>query len=400
MKSPPTGATVKFLIYSILYLGVLPAGAQDAPVVRDGRYWAQTVEGSLPAAYRLRITSVGSITVRGNGGNQIRYSARKRVRAGSEVEAKRILARAQIRASRQGSGVLLLVENPECGRCSFSADLQVTAPRATEETTLETHGGTLEVYDVDGRVNAETAGGSIQMDRIGQSVRAATAGGSIILGAIGGPVRCETAGGSIRLGSVRGDAVLTTSGGDIEAEHVDGKLRAETAGGSIRVRRVTQGVTAETAGGSIYLGQIGGSVSAETAGGSITVEGASGGVRAENANGSIKLLDVSGPLRAATAAGNIVAQLMANRPLADSLLETSMGNIVVLIPEGLKLTIRANVEVGSSLSRIQCDFPDINVRLEDQGPGPRAVVAEGAINGGGPVLRIRNTTGTIQIRRR
>ena len=211
-------------------------------------------------------------------------------------------------------------------------------------------------------------------------------------------MRCETAGGSITLGTARGDAVLTTSGGSIDAEQVDGKLRAETAGGSIRVRKVSQSVTAETAGGSIHLGQIGGSVSAETAGGSITIEAARG-VRAENASGSIRLLDVTGSLRAVTAAGNIVAQLMANQPLAESLLETSAGSIVVFIPDGLRLTIRANVEVANSVNRIQCDFPDVRIHREE-GPGPRTLVAEGAINGGGPVLRIHNTTGSIQIKRR
>jgi hypothetical protein len=378
------------------------AAAQDSPVTREGRYWVQTSEGSLssPGLVRLRVGSIGDISVRGEATDQIRYTARRRVRANSEADARRLLQRAQVRLLRRGPQANLEVDPLDCGRCSFFAELKITAPRSTEELILETHGGSLEAFDLDGRVMGQTAGGAIQMDRIGKSVRAVTAGGPIQLGTIGGPVRCETAGGSITLGSVRGDAVLTTSGGNIDADQVDGTLRAETAGGSIRVRRASRSVNAETAGGSIYLGQIGGGVTAETAGGSITIESASGGVRAENANGSIKLIDVSGPVRAATAAGNILAQLMASGPVADSLLETSMGNIVVLIPDSLRLTIRADVEVASSVNRIQSDFPAVQVRLADQGPGPRAVVAEGALNGGGPVLRIRNTAGTIQIKRR
>ena len=376
--------------------------AQEGQVTREGRYWVQTMEGSAPAAgmTRFRVSSIGGISMKGEATDQVRYTARRRVRAGSETEARRLLQKAQIRVVRRGPLTVLEVEYLQCGRCGFSADLKITAPRVTEEVVLETHGGSLDVNDIDGRVNGETAGGTIQMDRIGKAVRAATAGGSIILGTIGGPVQCETAGGSIQLGSVRGDAVLTTSGGNIDAEQVEGKLRAETAGGSIRVRRVSQGVRAGTAGGSIFLGQIGGPVTAETAGGTITIESASGGVRAENANGSIKLIDVSGAVRAATAAGNILAQLMASGKVGESLLETSMGNIVVLIPDSLRLTIRADIEVASSVNRIQCDFPGVQVRMADQGFGPRTVVAEGPINGGGPVLRIRNTTGTIQIKKR
>ena len=376
-------------------------GQSEGPLTRDGRYWVQTVSGTVSGAPggRLRLDSVGSIRVRGEGGNETRYTARKRVRADSEAEARRYFAAAPVRASRQGSSVVVTAEHPGCQRCSYTTELEIQTPRSTQETILRTRGGSIEVYDMEGRVTAETAGGSVQMDRIGQSVRATTAGGSITLGGIGGPVRCETAGGSIRLGSARGEAVLTTNGGSIDADQVDGPLRAETAGGNIRAGKVNGDVIAETAGGSIYLSQVNGTVTAETAGGSITVEGARG-VRAENAGGSIKLIDVAGVLRAATAAGNILALLTAHQSLADSLLETSMGNIEVVIPATLKLTIRADVEVAGSTNRIQCDFPDVRVYSRDQGPGPRAVVAEGAINGGGPVLRIRNTSGNIQIKRR
>ena len=386
----------------VMMLGAIPVWAQaDAPVTRDGRYWVQTVEGPLPAAPggRLRITSMGSITVHGSADSQGRYVARKRVRAGSEVEARRLLQRASVRASRQGITAVLVVDDPQCGHCGFSASLDVTAPRQTDETVLETHGGSLQANDLDGRVNAQTAGGSINLGGIGGSVRCETAGGTINLGIIGGPVRCETAGGSIHLESARGDAVLTTNGGSIEAGEVGGTLRAETAGGSIHAQRVAHSVSAETAGGSIHLGQIGGRVNAETAGGSITVDAAPAGVFAENASGGIRLLDVAGALRVSTAAGNILAQLMANQPLADSTLETSGGTVIVLIPDGLRLTIRASVDVGNSLNRIQSDFPGVIVRME-QGSGPQVVTAEGALNGGGPVLRIRNTTGAIQIKRR
>jgi hypothetical protein len=62
-------------------------------VTREGRYWVQTVEGTLEAAPggRLRGSSVGGIQVRGEAGNQLRYVAKKRLRAGAEAEAKRLL---------------------------------------------------------------------------------------------------------------------------------------------------------------------------------------------------------------------------------------------------------------------------------------------------------------------
>jgi len=48
--------------------------------------------------------------------------------------------------------------------------------------------------------------------------------------------------------------------------------------------------------------------------------------------------------------------------------------------------------------RIVSDFPEIHVRTASQ-PGGTPVVAEGALNGGGPVLHINVVGGTIYLRR-
>jgi hypothetical protein len=59
------------------------------------------------------------------------------------------------------------------------------------------------------------------------------------------------------------------------------------------------------------------------------------------------------------------------------------------------VTIRAqNAAVAQGARRIVSDFDEVNVRVE----GP-LVVGEGSINGGGPVLRLAGTGGTIYIRR-
>ena len=76
-----------------------------------------------------------------------------------------------------------------------------------------------------------------------------------------------------------------------------------------------------------------------------------------------------------------------------------MGSIDVWLPVDLKVTIDAIVELAGNPSRIQSDFAAIRVRRDGDGFGPRSVIAEGALNGGGPVLRILNTVGRIKIRR-
>ena len=387
-----------YLAGLLAYAFVSP-GQTVGPVQREGRYWVQVVEGSLPGGGRLRVRSVGSISVAGAASREVRYKATKKLKARSAEDAKRLLESARLTASRQGTTAVLLIERAGCSGCNFSAELEIDAPQATSETILSTEGGSLRVSGLAGRVNANTAGGSIRMEQIGRGVRATTAGGGIQLGTIGGEVRAETAGGSIRLERAGADAILTTSGGSITVGRVDGKLQAETAGGSIRAEQVKGSVFAGTAGGSIHLGTVGGLINAETAGGSIHVASAPAGVHAEATGGRIRLENVAGAVWAASAAGGIDAVFL-DRPLKASFLETNAGSIVVWLPATLAVTIEATVDLAGNTNRIRSDFAVIRVQRVDQGFGPGGVTARGELNGGGPVLRIRNMSGRIQILRR
>jgi len=381
-------------------LATLAVGPLDAQVRREGRYWVLTEQGVLPAGGRLRVHSIGSIDVQGEASSrEVRYEVTKRVRVGGQQEAEQILQRARLTAARQGNTASISLESPECGRCGFSASMKISVPKSTLQAVLVTEGGSLNVIGIDGSVNAETAGGSVLMRQIGGAVSTTTAGGGIVLDAIGGNVHGETAGGSIQLNAAGGDATLTTSGGGISVMRVKGTLRAETAGGNISAEQVGGNIVAGTSGGSIRLGEIGGSVRADTAGGSIHVTSAPAGVQAETAGGSIQLKDVAGAVRAANAAGSIRAEFLRGRPIRDSILETNAGTIVVWLSESVPVTVDAVVDLAGSIRDIESEFSGVTVTRQDSGFGPATVVARGAISGGGPVLRIRNVSGRIQIRR-
>jgi hypothetical protein len=79
-------------------------------------------------------------------------------------------------------------------------------------------------------------------------------------------------------------------------------------------------------------------------------------------------------------------------------LETSAGDITVFLAADLAITIRASVELANG-HQIRSDFSDIHVTTEGGEYGPKTVTAEGRLNGGGPVLKVRTTTGDITFRR-
>ena len=151
-------------------------------------------------------------------------------------------------------------------------------------------------------------------------------------------------------------------------------------------------MSAATGGGSIVIGKAGGIVTVRNMAGPVQV-GAAAGIRAESGTGGIRVSNISGPMRVSTTMGSIVATLLGG-PAADSFLATGNGDITVMIPSNVGVTIRAESDLADTLRRIVSDFPGVAVQMKGT-----QVVAEGPVNGGGPLLRISGTGGTIFIKR-
>jgi len=357
------------------------------PLVHEGGRWIQTVTGSVPAVSRLRIDCQGPVHLDAGTAGELTYTARLSVSARSEAEARQILARSVTRANSAGGWSVL-----STGGGPIVADLNVQAPRlsAAEIATAE---GAVEANGVDGLLTIQSGAGELKCDRIGGAVRLTTGGGDIQIGEVAGMLRATTGGGRITVKNARGEAVLETAGGDIEIVNAAGSVRADTAGGAIRVTNAGGPVTASTGGGPIVIGKAGGIVITRNMAGPVQVGGAPG-VRSESGTGAIRLTNIGGAMRVSTAMGNIMASLLGGAAFSDSFLATGNGDITVLIPSNVGVTIRAQNDSADSQRRIVCDFPSVPVRMRGM-----QVVAEGAVNGGGPLLQITGTGGTIFIKR-
>jgi DUF4097 and DUF4098 domain-containing protein YvlB len=273
------------------------------------------------------------------------------------------------------------------------ARIDVKAP-ALALATIVTSDGAVEASGIEGELVLKSRTGEVTVDRIGGPATVSTGGGDVRIGVVGGTLRCLTGGGKITLQAARGDAVLETHGGDIVVGDVAGALRAQTVAGNIRVHLAGGQLTAITGGGEVAIVRAGSAVSVRNLAGPVRLGSAQGGFECQSASGGIRLSGVTGPMRVSTSLGSIVADL-AGAHLADSFLSTTGGDITVLIPSNLGVTIHAENRMSDTLRRIVSDFPAIPVSRM----GSR-VVAQGAANGGGPLLRISATGGTIFIRRR
>lgn len=365
--------------------------AQSGRLQRDGAYWVEVVQGTAPAGSSVRVHTRGPVVVRGAAAAaDVRYKLRKRVRAGSEAEARQRLSRVQLRAA---PGLLNLAYPTGT---TVSAEIEVTAPLRAGAVIVDTHSGDVAVTDIRGAVEARTGAGAIRMDRIGSSATARTGGGEIRLGTIGGAVRCYSGGGTISVESAGGESWFDTAGGEIHIGRSAGPVHASTAGGNIEIGRANSSVAARTAGGRIEVAEARGVVVAGNSGGSIQV-GAARGVRLETTGGSIRLRGSSGALRAVSDVGHILAELIPGGGLKDSILSTGAGDITVFLPSDIAVTVQALNENGRA-GRIVSEFAEIAVRSARE-QSNAMTVAEGRLNGGGPTLKLTSTGGTIYLRR-
>ncbi len=162
--------------------------------------------------------------------------------------------------------------------------------------------------------------------------------------------------------------VSSTGSGSQEVSGIRERVEVQTGSGSIRVRDASSDVQASTGSGRIEVFKNGkGDVNVSTGSGSIEVRGANGGLRATTGSGSLAIEgEQTSDWRLSTSSGSIEVQLSGKRAF-DLDAASSSGSIDTAYP----------VTVSGRVSK-------------------RAL--RGPVNGGGPLLHLRTSSGGIRIR--
>ena len=315
----------------------------------------------------------------------------------SQKDAQKLLKSFTVSARTTSDGVLLKAEGPErrgAGRLWVTLDL--TIPK-NSSVDVSTGGGNIDAVQIDGHVSLSTAGGNITTGNIGGPAHLDTGGGNIVARNVAGELVANTLGGHITVGSVAGNATLHTDGGHIRVASVQGTAHLETGGGNITLEHSGAELTAQTGGGEIEVGEAAGLVRARTSGGGIRVVRMFGPTDLETSGGSIYLTQVDSAVKASTSDGEITAWFVAPpKGSGNCELQSSSGDIVVHLPRELPVTIDAMVEKGGD-HRVIVDpaFP-LKVTYDDSSKGAHTVRAEGDLNGGGELIKLRTVAGNIR----
>jgi DUF4097 and DUF4098 domain-containing protein YvlB len=396
---------IKLASFAVVLTTLAPlALCQETRVYREGSNWVQEMTGDLGAAKNLRVKlAAGSVKVQGGGQAGITYVIHRRAYTSSEEQARREFESYRVSTSVKGDVAWIVAESGGQDR-KCADDVVVNVPQSLQSAKIETGGGSINATGIAGRVDLTSGGGGLHVDDIGGAVTAETGGGAIEIGNVEGGVTLQTGGGNIKIASAKGAIKAESGGGNLTVlSGLQGAV-LETGGGSIRVNKCGGSVKASTGGGSVDLGDIGAGAEIETGAGSIRLASAKGRVHAETGGGTIQL-DGATSVQAETSAGGISVKLVSSSGVGgntggrnNSSLETSAGDITVYLADDLAISVRAEIEMANGHT-IHSDFSDIHVSSEGGPWGPKTVTAEGQLNGGGPVLKIRTNSGNVRLLR-
>lgn len=183
---------------------------------------------------------------------------------------------------------------------------------------------------------------------------------------------------------------ISSSNGSIRVESVDGSARLRTSNGSIRVVRLKGALEARTSNSSIEVHEVSGGASLHSSNGSIRGDGIRGGLEAGTSNSSINLRlaasDPARPTKLETSNGGI--EISVDALNSDLRASSSNGSVTVRLPESVKAHVRARTSNGS----VNTNF-DVQARTTSRSRSR----LEGEIGGGGPLLDLTSSNGSIRI---
>jgi hypothetical protein len=177
------------------------------------------------------------------------------------------------------------------------------------------------------------------------------------------------------------------TGGGARVADVDGTVKVSALGGALKMGNVNGSLTAASKGGSLTIGNVGGDLEARCEGGTTTIGRVNGRVVTIAEGGSVWIKEATTAIDATVTAGSVTAYLPKS-PASDCKITANDGGIDLRLAESVAVTIDAACTNGSIMS-------DFKVAAKKGGTNSNQL--KGDINGGGPVLLLRASKGSIHL---
>jgi hypothetical protein len=296
----------------------------------------------------------GNLQVRPGTGNSVTATAdlkiygtlrRKTKTAEAEAEAEAV---PDVKLSGEASGGRFLVKlvKPELRRGRVQANITITVPPKFA----------VELTNSFGEIYVEEVQGNLQV---------------------------ENRHGEIEIGRVAGDATVNNQFANVTIGTIDGNLDIHVSNGKIEIDQVGKNLTARSEFGGLEADSVLGDLQAKCKNGGVEIGKVMGKTKVENAFAGVTLRDCRGPVQAEVDYGNLDVELTQLTGSYD--FDVQFANVNVTLPSNAKYTLDAATSFGKINGPIQATTTGNTESFNGQ------------INGGGPLIKIRNKNGNITI---
>jgi hypothetical protein len=179
---------------------------------------------------------------------------------------------------------------------------------------------------------------------------------------------------------------VENSAGNVEVASITNNLNVETKSGNIQIKNVGRDLKLSTMFGNVTIDCVNGNAEISTKAGEIEIKKIVGTAYIDSISGDVTLSECNGPLHVELKSGNLEVNFTKISDNCD--LDLKSGNIQLGLPSSAKFTLDAQSMSGN----INSDFEEIAITKEFA-----KVTANGNINGGGPLVRIRDISGNIDL---
>ena len=167
----------------------------------------------------------------------------------------------------------------------------------------------------------------------------------------------------------------------------------QSSNGSLRVRDIDSPARLETSNGSIEVTSVGGPVTMKTSNGAIRADGVQRGIEGTTSNGSIRVVlgkvEERRPVRLTTSNGS-VELAVDDLGGSDVVVNTSNASITARLPQSVAADVQVSTSNGGLTNEFESSF---------QGRAEKHLL-EGTIGGGGPLLSLTTSNGSIRLLKR
>ncbi|HBY63973.1 MAG TPA: hypothetical protein DEH78_29470 [Solibacterales bacterium] len=316
----------------------------------------------------------GNVRIVGAGGEDVRLTGRKTVRAFDNAAADKANDQTPLEVTTPSANVVLIRTNQERsgGDQRISADLEITVPKGA---TIEARAryGDFDISDLEGAVDISSDNAGVRLQNIGGGVRLDLRKSDVV-----------------RAIKVKGNVELRARGQDIQLEDIEGQVTISGSySGDLELRRLAKPVKYEGAYTEFRIERLPGEFRMGI--GDITGSNLVGPVRI-NANRSkdIELNDFTEAMEITVDRGDVHLRPGKNA-LGRMSVRTRSGDLELALPEKARFDLVASTRRGSVDN-------EYGAPIQSEGERDRGGTLTGK-SGSGPELRLDTDRGNVVVRK-